>query len=271
MSTQASGAIRVGIGGWNFEPWHETFYPPKWPAKRELEYASRKVTAIEVNGTYYSTMSPASFERWHDETPDGFVFAVKALRYTTNRRVLAEAGESVGKFLDSGLVKLGDKLGPVLWQFAPTKRFDPEDFGAFLKLLPRELDGRALRHVLDVRHASFMTPQFLDLARSHNAAVVITDSPDYPSFANLTADFVYLRLMQCASDVPTGYQPQVLDAWTACARAWAAGGEPEGVPRVAGDEAKLAQQPRDVFMFMINGAKERAPAAAQEVIARLAR
>ena len=271
MATQASGAIRVGIGGWNYEPWHETFYPPKWPARRELEYASRKVTAIEVNGTYYSTMSPASFARWHDETPDDFVFAVKALRYTTNRRVLAEAGDSVRQFLDSGLARLGGKLGPVLWQFAPTKRFDAADFGAFLALLPPELDGRPLRHVLYVRHESFMTPQFLDLARRHGAAVVITDSTDHPSFANLTAGFVYLRLMRCATDVPTGYAPGVLDAWAACARAWAAGEEPSGVPRVAEDAAVAARQPRDVFMFMINGAKERAPAAAQEVIARLAR
>jgi uncharacterized protein YecE (DUF72 family) len=263
------GTVRVGIGGWNYAPWHETFYPPQWPAKRELEYASRQVTAIEVNGTYYSTMSPASFARWHDETPDDFMFAVKALRYTTNRRVLAEAGDSVRQFLASGLARLGAKLGPVLWQFAPTKRFDPQDFGAFLKLLPPELDGLPLRHVLDVRHESFMTPQFLDLARQHNAATVITDSPDYPSFANLTADFVYLRLMQCASEVPTGYAPGVLDAWAACARAWSAGGEPAGVPRVAGDDARPEQRPRDVFMFMINGAKERAPAAAMEVLKRL--
>ncbi len=267
MGTQ--GDIRVGIGGWNYEPWHETFYPPKWPAKRELEYASRQVTAIEVNGTYYSTMSPASFARWHDETPEDFVFAVKALRYTTNRRVLAEAGDSMRQFLDSGLARLGPKLGPILWQFAPTKRFDAQDFGAFLKLLPQELDGRPLRHVLDVRHESFMTPQFLDLARERGAAVVITDSPDYPSFANLTADFVYLRLMQSAADVPTGYTPQVLDAWAACARVWAAGGEPAGVPRVEGVAQAPAQQPRDVFMFMINGAKERAPAAAMEVLKRL--
>ena len=188
--------IRVGIGGWTFEPWRETFYPPKLPASRELWHASRQVTAIEVNGTYYSTMKPSAFERWRDETPDDFVFSLKANRFTTNRRVLAEAGESIERFVGSGLARLEHKLGPVLWQFAPTKRFDPADFEAFLKLLPPEVEGRPLRHVLDVRHESFMTPAFLELARRHRAAVVVTDSPDYPSFANLTTDFVYLRLMR---------------------------------------------------------------------------
>lgn len=263
------GTIRVGIGGWNYDPWKETFYPPGLPASQELRYASRQLTAIEVNGTYYSTMSPSSYRKWHDETPDGFVFAIKAIRYATNRRVLAEAGDSVERFLASGLSELGPKLGPVLWQFAPTKRFDAGDFGAFLKLLPRELAGRPLRHVLDVRHDSFMVPQFLDLAREHGAAVVITDSPDYPSFANLTTDFVYLRLMRCESERVTGYAPEVLDAYAACAKAWAEGKQPAGVPWVRDDAHRPELRPRDVFMFMINGAKERAPAAAMEVIARL--
>jgi uncharacterized protein YecE (DUF72 family) len=264
-----SSSIRVGIGGWTFEPWRETFYPSDLPARRELEYASRQVTAIEVNGTFYSTMSPSSFAKWHDETPDDFMFSLKAVRYATNRRVLGEAGESIERFITSGPARLGAKLGPILWQFAPTKKFDAEDFEAFLKLLPRELEGRPLRHVLDVRHESFMTPQFLDLARRYRAATVITDSPKYPSFANLTADFVYLRLMQCESERPTGYAPEVLDSWAACARRWADGGQPDGVPRVPGDTASLPAQPRDVFMFMINGAKERAPEAAREVLQRL--
>jgi len=261
--------IRIGIGGWTYEPWRETFYPDKLPARRELEHASRQVTAIEVNGTYYSTMTPKSFERWRDETPDDFVFSLKANRFATNRRVLAEAGESIGRFLGSGLARLEHKLGPVLWQFAPTKQFDAADFEAFLKLLPPEVEGRALRHVLDVRHASFMVPGFLALARRYGAAVVITDSPDYPSFANLTADFVYLRLMRAQPHEPAGYAPEVLDAWAACAGAWAAGGEPAGVPLVAGDETAPKAAARDVFMFMINGAKERAPAAAMAVLDRL--
>ena len=261
--------ILVGIGGWTYEPWRETFYPEKLPARRELEHASRQVTAIEVNGTYYSTMTAKAFERWFAETPDDFVFSLKANRFATNRRVLGEAGESIERFIGSGLARLEHKLGPVLWQFAPTKRFDPADFEAFLKLLPADVQGRALRHVLDVRHDSFMTPEFLALARRYRCAVVFTDSPDYPSFANLTTDFVYLRLMNAKSELPTGYPPEILGAFADCARTWASGGEPGGLPRVAGDDAATDGAPRDVFMFMINGAKERAPAAATGVLERL--
>jgi uncharacterized protein YecE (DUF72 family) len=261
--------IRVGIGGWTYEPWRDNFYPAKLPAARELQHASRQVTAIEVNGTYYSTMTAKAFERWFAETPDDFVFSLKANRFATNRRVLAEAGESIARFIGSGLARLEHKLGPVLWQFAPTKRFDPADFEAFLKLLPGDVQGRELRHVLDVRHDSFMVPEFLALARQYRCAVVFTDSPDYPSFANLTTDFVYLRLMNAKSDVPTGYEPAVLGSFAACARTWAGGGEPTGLPLVQGDAGADAAASRDVFMFMINGAKERAPAAAMGVLAAL--
>ena len=261
--------IRVGIGGWTYEPWRETFYPAKLPARRELEHASRQVTAIEVNGTYYSTMMAKSFERWFAETPDDFVFSLKANRFATNRRVLAEAGESIERFICSGLARLEHKLGPLLWQFADHKKFDPDDFEAFLKLLPADVEGRALRHVLDVRNDTFMVPEFLALARKYRAAVVFTDSPKFPSFANLTTDFVYLRLMNAQADVPTGYAPDVLATIAACANAWADGGEPTGLPLVAGDARASATASRDVFIFMINGAKERAPAAAMELIARL--
>jgi uncharacterized protein YecE (DUF72 family) len=184
--------------------------------------------------------------------------------------VLAEAGESIDRFIGSGLARLGHKLGPILWQFAPTKRFDAADFEAFLKLLPADVQGRALRHVLDVRHDSFMAPEFLALARQYRCGVVFTDSPDYPSFANLTTDFVYLRLMNAKADVPTGYEPSVLASLAECARTWAAGGEPSGLPRAPDGAAAPATAPRDVFMFMINGAKERAPAAAMGVLAALA-
>ncbi len=261
--------IRVGIGGWTFEPWRDNFYPAKLPAARELSHASRQVTAIEVNGTYYSTMTAKSFERWFADTPDDFMFSLKANRFATNRRVLAEAGESIGRFIGSGLARLEHKLGPLLWQFADSKRFDPVDFEAFLKLLPEDVEGRPLRHVLDVRHDSFMVPEFLALARKYRMAVVFTDSPKFPSFANLTADFVYLRLMNAQSDIPTGYRPEVLASFARCAQAWADGGEPTGLPLVAGDAGTPASVPRDVFMFMINGAKERAPAAAVDLIARL--
>ena len=262
-----SGTIRVGIGGWTYAPWRETFYPKDVAQKRELEYASRQLTAIEVNGTFYGTQKPAVFAKWHAETPGDFVFSVKASRYATNRRVLAEAGESIEKFVGSGLSELGDKLGPLLWQFAPTKQFDPEDFGKFLDLLPRELAGKPLRHVLDVRHESFMTEAFLALTRKHKAAVVFADSDEYPSFADATADFIYARLMRTQSRLTTGYAPKALDTWAERAKIWASGKEPVDLPRV-GKVRKVAVK-RDVFLFMISGAKERAPAAARGLIERL--
>jgi uncharacterized protein YecE (DUF72 family) len=263
------GDIRVGVGGWTYEPWRQTFYPEDLPQKRELEYASRQLTAIEINGTYYSTMKPESFAKWQAETPDDFVFSVKASRYSTNRRVLAEAGESIERFVGSGLSELGDKLGPLLWQFMPTKKFDPDDFAAFLKLLPAKLGKRPLRHVLDVRHESFMTEAFLALARKHKAAVVFADSDEYPSFADATTDFIYARLMRTQSNLKTGYAPKALDAWAERARVWASGEEPTDLPRV-GKPLKPAAK-RDVFLFMISGAKERAPAAAKGLIERLRR
>ena len=261
-------SIRVGVGGWTYEPWRDNFFPAGLPKARELEYASRRLTAIEVNGTYYSTQKPATFARWRQETPDGFMFSLKALRYTTNRKVLAEAGESVMRFLGSGLTELGDKLGPIVWQFAPTKRFDPADFAAFVELLPRELDGLPLRHALDVRHESFMTSEFLALARRHACAVVFSDSDDYPSFADLTADFVYARLMRAKTELASGFEPEALDAFAACARTWHAGAEPSGVPRVDAPGPASAAG-RDVFMYFISGAKERAPAAAMALLERL--
>ena len=259
--------IRVGVGGWTFEPWRDNFFPKGWPHARELEYASRRLSAIEVNGTYYSTMKPASFAKWHDETPEDFMFSLKASRFCTNRRVLAEAGESIDRFIGSGLSELKAKLGPVVWQFAPTKRFDAADFGAFLELLPREVGGLPLRHVMDVRHDSFRHPDYLRLARQHGVATVFTHSDDYPSFADVTGPFVYARLMSAQASVPTGYEPAALDAIAGCAQCWAAGGEPAGLPRVEDPPSPTAA--RDVFIYFINGAKERAPAGAMALIERL--
>ena len=260
-------SIRVGIGGWTFEPWRNNFYPKGLAQTRELEYASRQLTAIEVNGTYYSTMKPANFKKWHDETPDNFVFSLKANRFATNRRVLGDAGESIKKFVDSGLGELGKKLGPIVWQFMPTKQFEAEDFEAFLALLPKDTDGHKLRHVLDVRHASFMSPEYVLLARKYQCTTVFTDSDKFPCFADLTGDFVYARLMNSEEKVKTGYTPKALDQWAEAAQTWAKGGEPDDLPRV---EAKgKAGKTRDVFVFFINGAKERAPAGAQALIARL--
>jgi uncharacterized protein YecE (DUF72 family) len=261
-------AIRVGIGGWNFPPWRGTFYPGDLAQRRELEYASRQVSAIEINATYYRTQKPESFARWRDETPDGFVFSLKANRFATNRRVLGEAGESIAWFVSSGITELGDKLGPIVWQFAPTKRFDPDDFGSFLQLLPARQDGMALRHVLEVRHESFVCKDFVDLARRHRCAVVYTDSPEFPSIADRTGGFVYARLMSADLRYKDGYAPKALDEWAAAAKAWAAGSTPAGLHRVT-PESDKALPPTDVFVFFINGAKERAPAAAMGLLRRL--
>jgi uncharacterized protein YecE (DUF72 family) len=263
-------AIRVGVGGWTFEPWRDNFYPKGWPASRELEYASRKLTAIEVNGTYYSTQKPETFAKWRDETPDGFVFSLKASRFATNRRVLGEAGESVDRFVNSGIAELGPKLGPIVWQFAPTKKFDPVDFEAFLKLLPADVGGRPLRHVMDVRHETFKAPEYLALARRYRAATVFTDSDEYPSFADLTSDFVYTRMMRTDSALPLGVTPEALDQLAACGQAWRDGGEPVDVPKVESQPAP-ADAPRDVFMFFISGAKEKAPHAAMALRERIER
>jgi len=259
--------VRVGVGGWNYEPWRDNFYPAGWPQQRELEYASRKLTAIEVNGTYYSSQKPATFAKWRDQTPDDFVFSLKASRFATNRRVLAEAGESVQRFVASGIAELAHKLGPIVWQFAPTKVFDPVDFAAFVELLPPRVNGIALRHVLDVRHPSFKDPAYLALARRHRVATVFTESDDYPAFADLTADFVYARIMRADSAWHEGCGPEVLDALAACARCWQAGGEPAGLPKVEPQAAPA--MPRDVFVYFIGGAKEKAPAAAMALLRRL--
>lgn len=259
--------IRVGVGGWTYEPWRANFYPADLPAARELEYASRKLTAIEVNGTYYSTQTPATFARWRQQTPDDFVFSLKANRFATNRRVLAEAGESVQRFVASGIAELGPKLGPVVWQFAPTKRFDVLDFEAFIQLLPSQVSGLKLQHTLDVRHPSFKCEEYLALARKHRVATVFTDSDDYPAFADVTGEFVYVRIMRTDAALPLGLRPQVLDSLAACAHAWRDGGEPSDLPRI--QPVLPAAAPRDVFLFFISAAKEKAPAAAMALLERV--
>jgi uncharacterized protein YecE (DUF72 family) len=264
----ADGAVRVGIGGWSFPPWRGTFYPEGLAQKRELEFASRALTAIEINATYHGSQKPASFANWANTAPDGFVFAVKGSRYVTNRKVLGEAGESVQRFLNQGIVELGAKLGPILWQFMATKQFDADDFAAFLRLLPGAHEGVALRHAVQVRHESFAVPEFVALAREAGVAIVFADSTSYPAIADVTADFVYARLEAAEEAEPEGYAPAALDRWTHAARTWASGGVPEGLPYV--DATPPPVQPRDTYVFCINGAKVRAPAAAQALIARLA-
>jgi uncharacterized protein YecE (DUF72 family) len=246
-----TGTIRAGIGGWVFPPWRGTFYPVGLRQAEELSHASRHVTAIEINGTFYRTQTPATFKKWHDETPDGFVFSLKGPRYVTQRSgSLAETAPGIERFLGSGLTELGDKLGPILWQFAPFKAFDAGDFAAFLKLLPQNIGGRALCHVVEVRHQSFRTPGFFDLLREHRVAVAIVDDEKHPAFDELTSDFAYLRLRRCVEEEPTGYTPKALDDWADRVQGWAGEG-------------------RDVFLYFINGAKVRAPAAAQAFLQRL--
>lgn len=263
------GKIRVGIGGWTYEPWRGgVFFPEKWPEKRELEYASRKLTAIEVNGTYYSGFKPQTFAKWRDETPEGFVLTLKASRFCTNRKVLATAAESIGKFTGQGVVELGDKLGPILWQFMATKKFDPDDFKAFLALLPDKQDGIALRHAIEVRHESFNHPDFVNMCRAAGVAIVFADSAKYPALADVTAGFVYARLEDAKAEVETGYTSTELDRWATLAKTWAAGGQPQGLT-YADPAGHQGAEARDVFVFMINGAKERAPAAAMALIERV--
>lgn len=263
-----SAPIRVGIGGWTFEPWRGTFYPEGLTQKKELEYASRALTAIEINGTYYSGFKPATFEGWAKTAPEGFIYAVKASRFTTNRKVLAEAGESIAKFIGQGIVELGDKLGPILWQFMATKKFDADDFGAFLKLLPSSHEGVKLRHAIQVRHESFHVPEFVAMCREAGAAIVFADSPTYPAIADITGDFVYARLEGGEDDNPLCYPEPDIGKWAKVAKEWAEGGQPDGLPYVTEDTPP--KQPRETFVFFISGGKVRAPAAAQELIKRVA-
>jgi uncharacterized protein YecE (DUF72 family) len=262
------GKIRVGIGGWTFEPWRGVFYPKGLPHARELEYASRQLTTIEINGTFYRTQTPATFAKWAGEVPDGFVFSVKGPRYAVNRRVLAEARDPIKWFFDSGVTALGDKLGPILWQFAPTKKLDAADFGKFLELLPGSMDGRRLRHVVEVRHESFRVPEFIALLREFSIPVVYAEHETYPAIADPVGDFVYARLQKGEDDIPTAYPPKALDAWASRAAAWAKGTTPADLPLVAAAK-KGKTSPRDVFVYFIHEGKVRAPAAATELIRRL--
>ncbi|MFZ2102107.1 MAG: DUF72 domain-containing protein [Oricola sp.] len=263
------GIIRSGMGGWSFEPWEGTFYPDGLAKKRQLEYASRQVTTIEVNATYYGGQKPETVVKWGAEAPDGFVFAIKGNRFVTNKKVLSEAGESLKKFFAQGLFGLGDKLGPILWQFAPTKKFDPADFEGFLKLLPKDDNGIPLRHALEVRHPSFVDPEFVALAGEYGAAIVFADHATYPEIADVTADFIYARLQQGDDNIPTAYSDNAMNAWAQRAVTWAEGGVPEDLP-LAAPGRRPEKKPRDVFVYFIHEGKIRAPQAAQALLKRVA-
>jgi uncharacterized protein YecE (DUF72 family) len=246
----SEGKIRIGIGGWNYAPWRGTFYPDKLPQKQELEYASRALSAIEINATFYGRQSPKSWAAWEKIAPDGFQFAVKGSRYCVMKSKLAEAGEGLSGFFAQGFAALGAKLGPILWQFTHYRKFDAEDIKGFIGLLPEELDGIELRHVIEPRHESFRDDRFLELCRSRNIAVVFEDSDEYPCIDADTADFTYARLQRMNEDIATGYDEGALDGFAKRARQWARDG-------------------RDAYVFMINGAKVRAPAAALALRERL--
>lgn len=259
--------IRVGIGGWNFAPWRNNFYPAGLVQRRELVYASRHLRAIEINGTFYGAQKPATYAKWAAETPDGFVFSLKAPRYITEGKRLADTARGIEGFVFGGLAEFGDRLGPVLWQLPPSRPFDADDLAAFLDLLPRELNGQRMRHVLEVRHESFLDARYVALARHHEIPTVFTDSPKYPSLADVTGDFTYARLMRSQSHVDTGYATEDLDAWAVHAHAWAEGGDPAELPHVA--EPRPTKHTRDVFVYFISSAKERNPAAAMALQQRV--
>lgn len=244
-----AGIIRVGVGGWDFDPWRTTFYPADVPKARQLEYAATRLTGIEVNSTFYSQQKPETFARWARAVPDGFKFSLKASRYAVARKKLAEGEASIATFLDQGFTELGDRLGPILWQFAATKAFDPDDIAAFFAMLPVSKDGLPLRHAIEPRHESFRDPAFLALASNANAAIVFADADDYPCIDADTADFRYARLQRSVDACPTGYDDAALDHWAGAARGWAGKG--------------------DAYVFFIAGAKARNPAAAMAMIDRL--
>jgi uncharacterized protein YecE (DUF72 family) len=235
--------IRIGIGGWTFPPWRGVFYPEKFPQAKELEYASSKLGAIEINATFYSRQSPKSWEKWGNTVPEGFQFTIKGSRYCVMRSRLAEGAEGIGNFFAQGFAALGPKLGPIMWQFAPRRKFDGDDVAAFIDLLPETLDGIALRHAIEPRHESFADEKFFELCRARNIAVVLDDSADHPCIEADTADFAYARLQRMSEDIETGYETAALEGFAKRARAWQKAG-------------------RDAYIFMINGAKVRAPAAA---------
>lgn len=263
-----AGMIRVGIGGWTYDPWEGTFYPEGLAKKRQLAFAGEALKVIEVNGTYYGSQKPETFAKWASEVPDDFVFTLKASRYATNKKVLADAGESIERFLDQGLSELGTKLGPILWQFMPTKAFDAADFEAFLALLPETQDGLTLRHAVEVRHSSFQVPEFIDMARRHNVAVVCADHAEYPLIADVTADFVYARLQTGSDDVETCYDEKRLGEWQERLETWSAGGVADGLPLLSDP---ISKKPRDVFAFFIHKGKVNAPNGAIELQKRCGR
>lgn len=260
------GIVRAGVGGWVYPPWRGAFYPKGLKQADELAFAAQHLTTIEINATHYRLQSPASFRKWADTAPQSFVFSVKGPRLVTQRKVLAETGKFIERFIGSGLSELGDKLGPVLWQFSPFKQFDESDFAKFLALLPRELDGLKLNHVIEVRNKSFASPRFVELLRETGVTAAYSDAEAWPNIADLSGDVVYARLQQGDDTLDAAYPPNELDAWAAHAKNWAQGETPKDLPLLA---APVAPKPRDVLVYFIHEGKLKAPAAAMALIDRL--
>jgi len=260
--------IRIGIGGWTFAPWRGAFFPAGLPHAEELAYASTKLSSIEINGTFYRHQTPKSFAAWRDATPDTFVFAVKAHRATTHGRDFANAEEAIARFLDSGISELGEKLGPILWQFPPTRKFDTALCEGFLAALPASLNGRTLRHAIEARHPSFDDPAWISLLRAHNVAAVMVDSSKQALRGDITANFIYARLQRNEADAEEGYAGELLDAWAARLKGWAKGQAVQDLALTA--PAPGGKQPaRDCFAYFISGDKERAPDSALAMLRRL--
>ncbi len=259
--------IRVGIGGWNFAPWRGTFYPRGLPQSQELAFASQNLTSIEINSTFYGAQKPESFRKWREQTPNDFVFAVKGPRFATNRRDLAGAGESVQRFLTGGVLELGEKLGPILWQFPATRQFDPAAMRPFLDALPSKQSDHHLRHVVETQHPSFADPKWIDLLREAGIASAIVDSGKHAMVADPTAPFVYARLEHNDADAADGYDAKALDVWASRFRAWSAGKPVKDLVRAGPAEKK--PPPRPCFVYFISGDKVRAPDSARAMLRRL--
>jgi uncharacterized protein YecE (DUF72 family) len=287
------GTVRIGISGWRYVPWRKKFYPEKLAQKKELEYASSIFNSLEINGTFYSLQRPGSFERWAAETPDDFVFSVKAPRFITHMRRLRECDAPVANFLASGLLELGPKLGPLLWQLPPNFKFDAQLIEDFLKLLPHDTEKaaavaqhhdkwmkgrvalktdakRPLRHAMEIRHSSFAVPEFVELLRAYDVALVCADTVEWPRLMDLTSDFMYCRLHGSEALYASGYDSKALDDWTERVTAWAQGGEPADAER-ASPKNGPKKPSRDVYVYFDNDAKVRAPFDAQELTARVAK
>jgi uncharacterized protein YecE (DUF72 family) len=290
--TSHSGTIRVGISGWAYAEWRGSYYPKGLRHSDELAYASREVDTIEINGTHYSLQHPDSFARWYGETPEDFVFAVKGSRFITHLKQWRDIATPLANFFASGVLRLEEKLGPFLWQFAPRFRFDPRRLEDFFSLLPcdseaaaelavhhdHRLAGRAwtrterrrpLRHAIEIRHKSFLDPDFVTLLRRHQIALVFADSVEWPYTEDVTADFVYLRLHGSEELYVSGYSDQALDWWAARIARWAQGSEPADARLIAPGQKPAARGARDVFVYFDNTAKVRAPADARSLISKL--